>query len=69
MKITLDYHNPTAAHCGVRVFINGALAGDLTLRQEEVGSFDMIVRGGCLKGLDTFLGTGLSQLPAAEEDP
>jgi len=58
MKITLNYRNPTTQHCQVAVFINGALAGILTLRQDELGSFNQIVALGCAKGIDEFLGTG-----------
>jgi hypothetical protein len=65
MKIVLEYRNPTEAHCQVAVFVNDALAGVLTLRQDEVGSFDMIVSGGCVKGIDTFLGRGESTIKGA----
>ena len=60
MKITLEYRNPTPAHCDVAVFVNGALSGTLRLRQDEVIGFQQIVLGGCLKGVDEFLGRGHS---------
>lgn len=60
MKIILEYRNPTASHCNVAVFVNDALAGVLTLRQEELGSFDMIVAAGCVKGMDEFSSRGKS---------
>ncbi len=55
MKITLDYRNPSPSHCDVAVFVNGALAGTLTLRQEEVDQFQHIVLHGDLRGRDEFL--------------
>lgn len=47
MRITLDYRNPTPSHCGVAIFVNGALAGTLTLRQDEIVSFQQILAAGC----------------------
>ena len=58
MKITLDYRNPTPSHCDVAVFVNGALAGVLTLRQEEVDSFQQVIVSGLSLPTDEFLGTG-----------
>jgi hypothetical protein len=58
MKITLDYRHPTPSHCDVAVFVNGALAGVLTLRQEELGTFQHIVLHGMDNERDQFLGTG-----------
>ncbi len=58
MKITLDYRNPTPSHCDVAVFVNGALAGVLTLRQEELGSFQQVIVNGLSLPHDEFLGTG-----------
>ena len=58
MKITLEYRNPSPSHCDVAVFINGALTGILTLRQDEIGSFDQIISHGCAKDIDYFLGRG-----------
>jgi hypothetical protein len=66
MRITLEYRNPTPAHCDVAVFVNGALAGTLTLRQEEIGSFDQIVHAGCARGIDTFLARGNPDPPKGE---
>jgi hypothetical protein len=58
VKITLDYRNPTPSHCEVAVFVNGALSGVLTLRQEEIDVFqDVVVQGLKFKG-DEFLATG-----------
>ena len=58
MKITLDYRNPTPSHCDVAVFVNGALAGVLTLRQEELLTFQHIIVTGMDSRRDEFLGTG-----------
>lgn len=58
MDIVLEYRNPTAGHCSVVVFINGANAGTLRLRQDEIVGFQQIVEGGCVKDIDTFLGRG-----------
>jgi hypothetical protein len=58
MRITLDYRNPTPAHCDVAVFINGALTGFLKLRQEEIDSFQHIIRQGMTLPDDVFLATG-----------
>ena len=41
MRITLDYGRPTPSHCTVAVFIDGALAGELVLRQSEVVAFQI----------------------------
>lgn len=46
MKLTLQYRNPTPAHCDVAVFVNGALAGELRLRQEEVADFTALAMFG-----------------------
>lgn len=58
MKIHLDYRNPTPTHCDVAVFVNGALAGVLTLRQEELDSFQGVIAHGLTLKTDEFLGTG-----------
>lgn len=58
MKITLDYRNPTPSHCDVAVFVNGALTGTLTLRQEELDVFQHIILHGMDDQRDEFLGTG-----------
>jgi hypothetical protein len=58
MRITLEFRRPTPSHCTVAVFINGALAGELTLRQEEIGAFHQIVAHGCSADMDSFLSTG-----------
>jgi hypothetical protein len=57
MKITLDYRNPTPSHCDVAVYIDGALTGTLTLRQDEVVTFQQIIVNG-MSHRDEFLGTG-----------
>ena len=58
MKITLDYRNPSPLHCDVAVFVNGALAGVLRLRQDELGTFQHILNFGMDPRRDEFLGTG-----------
>lgn len=58
MRITLDFRNPTQSHCNIAVFINGALSGVLTLRQDEIGSFQQIIANGCSPNLDYFLSKG-----------
>ena len=58
MEITLDYRNPTPAHCNVAIFINGALTGILQLRQEEIGSFEQIITHGCCGKIDTCKSRG-----------
>jgi hypothetical protein len=68
MKITLEYRNPTPSHCDVAVFVNGALSGTLTLRQEEVGGFSQILQYGCATGIDTFLSRGTC-VPLAQQEP
>lgn len=58
MKITIDFRNPTPTHCDVAVFVNGAMTGVLTLRQEELGVFqDVLLQGLRFRG-DEFLSTG-----------
>ena len=46
MKIALDYRNPTPTHCDVAVFVNGALAGVLNMRQEGVDEFQHVIKIG-----------------------
>jgi hypothetical protein len=58
MRIALDYRHPTPSHCDVAVFINGALAGVLTMRQEEIGHFQHIVWTGMQMSDDKFSATG-----------
>ena len=58
MKIVLEYRNPTPSHCDVAVFVNGALTGVLTLRQEELGSFQMVLETGLTLAEDSFLSRG-----------
>ena len=66
MKITLDFRNPTPSHCEVAVFVNGAYSGTLTLRQEEVGSFQQVVANGLSLDTDEFLSTGNPNPPGVE---
>lgn len=58
MNITLDYRNPTTSHCDVAVFVNGALAGVLRLRQVELVDFQLILQQGLSAKYDVFLSTG-----------
>lgn len=58
MKITLEYRNPTQAHCDVAVFVNGALTGTLRLHQEELLTFQMIMFNGCNPKLDEIVSRG-----------
>lgn len=58
MKVHLNYRNPTGAHVQVGVFINGALSGTLTLRNEEVEDFQHIMVDGCSNGVDEFRASG-----------
>lgn len=46
MRLHINFRNPTPSHCDVAVFVNGALAGVLTLRQEELFDFQDIVFNG-----------------------
>lgn len=39
MNIVIEYRNPTPSHCDVALFVNGALAGTITLRQSELVAF------------------------------
>lgn len=66
MKITLDYRNPTPSHCDVAVYVNGALTGVLTLRQDELLTFQHIIVNGMDSRRDEFLGTGN---PDAQPEP
>lgn len=68
MTITLVYRYPTPMHCGVSIFVNGALAGNIILRQSEVGGFQQIVERGCVKGIDTFLAKGSPEYVAPESE-
>lgn len=58
MKISLDYRHPTPSHCDVAVYVNGALAGVLTLRQQELDVFQHILLYGIDRRRDSFLATG-----------
>lgn len=58
MKIHLDYRNPTPSHCDVAVFIDGALTGKLTLRQNELIGFQQVIVNGMHRTFDSFTATG-----------
>lgn len=58
MKIHLDYRSPTPTHCQIVVYVNGAYAGTLTLRQDELVDFQQIIVSGQSTPTDEFLGTG-----------
>lgn len=49
MNITIEYRNPTPSHCDVALFINGALAGVLTLRQGELLDFQHFFFAGAMR--------------------
>ena len=66
MKITIEFRNPTPAHCDVVVFVNGANTGVLRLRQDEVVGFSQILSLGCRGEMDSFVGRGN---PNPESDP
>jgi hypothetical protein len=60
VNITLEYKYPSypsSTHCKIAVFVNGDLTGELTLRQEDLASFDMILHHGGGK-MDTILSRG-----------
>lgn len=50
MKIHISYRNPTPSHCEAVLFINGANAGTLTLRQDELIDFQHIIFFGASRG-------------------
>lgn len=58
MRITLDYRNPSPSHCRVGVFVNGACAGEICLRQEEIVTFQTVIQHGLSMPEDVFRGTG-----------
>ena len=58
MNINLRAVAANGAHTTIRVFVNGASAGLLTMKEEEAGNFHQIVANGCAKGVDTFLSDG-----------
>ena len=58
MRILIEYRHPTPAHCDVAVFVNGANAGTLRLRQDELASFESILRRGCETPGDDFVARG-----------
>lgn len=58
MKIHLRADNANGVHTTFTVFVNGANAGKLTMRDTEAASFHQIVASGCSNRVDTFLSTG-----------
>lgn len=58
MRISLNYRNPTPAHCDVAVFINSAFTGTLKLRREELGDFQQLMVLGARARGDSFSATG-----------
>ena len=62
MRIHFEYKNPTPSHCDIAIFVNGALAGEITLRQGEIITFQDIILHGINPKLDKFNATGNSSL-------
>lgn len=58
MDVLLHYRNPSPGHCEVVIFVNGAQAGVIKLRQEEITGFQQIMQHGCFQNIDTFRATG-----------
>ena len=58
MRITLDYRHPSPSHCYIGVFVNGACAGELCLRQEEILTFQMVISHGLSLPDDVFKSSG-----------
>ena len=58
MKITLRADEANGAHTRFTVFVNGANAGQLCMREDEATSFYQIVSMGCCADVDEFLGKG-----------
>ena len=48
-SISIDFRNPTPSHCEVAIFVNGAQAGVITLRQDELMDFQSIILDGAAK--------------------
>ena len=67
MKIVLEYRRPTPSHCDVVVFINGANAGTLTLRQSEVVGFQQVISHGLSLPGDFFQASGDPGVQASQE--
>lgn len=65
MRITVKYHDPTPAHVRAEFFINGRNCGTLTLGQEDVTGFEMILQAGCKGSVDQYLSKGKT-LPSTE---
>lgn len=58
MRIVLEYRNPSPTHCDVVIWVNGAFTGTLTLRQEELITFQDIIAQGVDQEFDTFTSRG-----------
>lgn len=58
MKIHLRAESANGHHTKFSVFINGALSGTLTMREDEAVAFHMIVFTGANKDLDQVVSTG-----------
>lgn len=58
MKITLEYRDPTPSHCDVAIFVNGALAGVIKLRQSELDVFQDVIKQGLHMPNDEFNSRG-----------
>lgn len=58
MMIHLRYEHATPSHCDVVIFVNGAQAGRLVLRREEIDGFQRVISQGCVPGLDRFRASG-----------
>jgi len=54
MRIHFEYKNPTPSHCDIAIFVNGALAGRITLRQDEILIFQNIILQGINTKFDRF---------------
>ena len=61
IRIALNYRNPTPSHCDVAIFINGALAGVLTLRQNEIAPFRQVISEGMTRHTENLLATERNQ--------
>lgn len=44
MKITITIHQKSPVHTGLRLHVNGALSGNLVLRNEEYDDFVMRIK-------------------------
>ncbi len=59
IDLAIEFRDPTPSHCDVAVWINGAMAGTLRVRQEEVMTLqDLFLRGIQKRAGDTFVSRG-----------